>query len=286
MDEHPAQAARQKRESSIVVGMRMLKAGEVAALVSAGNTGAVVAAAIFHVGRIKGVERPALVAFIPTGKGRRPGRAGHEGASVTMLLDVGANADCKPHYLLQFAQMGSIYMERGLGVAGPRVALLNIGEEESKGSQLAQEAYALLHRSGLNFVGNIEGRDVPGGLADVIVTDGFTGNVVVKTMEGVAEALTGEMRAAFMSRWHYKLAALALRGAFGGLRQRLDWAEYGAGPLLGIDGLVFIAHGRSRAKAIKSALRVAAQAARADTLGALRDAARSVSSGTSTPASP
>jgi len=260
MDEHPALAARQKKDSSIVVGLRLLKTGEADAFVSAGNTGAVVAAAIFYLGRIKGIERPALAAFIPTGE------------RLTLFLDVGANADCKPHYLLQFARMGSIYMERGLGIPNPRVALLNIGEEASKGSQLAQESYALLQGSGLNFIGNVEGKDIPRGLADVIVTDGFTGNVVVKTMEGVAETLMGEMRAALTSRLHYKLAALILRGAFGGLRRRLDWAEYGAGPLLGIDGLVFIAHGRSKARAIRSALRAAARVASAGTLEALRTA--------------
>ena len=198
MDEHPAQAARQKKQSSIVVGLRMLKQREADAFVSAGNTGAVMAGAIMHVGRVRGIERPSLVGLLPfAGK-------------LTAFLDVGANADARPEYLLQWAQMAAVYMEHVWKVERPTVGLLNIGEEESKGSAVVQEAYELLEASGLNFIGNVEGRDVPLGGADVIVTDGFTGNVVVKTMEGTADLIMTELRAAITSRPWYAAAGLVL----------------------------------------------------------------------------
>jgi len=261
MDEQPAKAARQKKDSSIVAGLRLVKRGEADAFVSAGNTGAVMAAAIMYLGRIKGIERPTLAGLMPlSGK-------------LTLFLDVGANADCKPAYLLQFAEMASAYMQRVWKVERPRVALLNIGEEETKGSTLAQEAYALLAKSGLNFIGNVEGRHVPTDIADVIVTDGFTGNVVVKTMEGMAEYIQGQMRAAIKSRPWYALAGLALMPAFNQMRKKLDYREYGAGPLLGVNGLVFIGHGRSDARAVVSALRVAREAAQSGMLEALRGVA-------------
>jgi glycerol-3-phosphate acyltransferase PlsX len=261
MDEHPAQAARHKKDSSIVVGLRMVKQGEAAAFVSAGNTGAVMAASIMYVGRIRGIERPTLVGLLPlSGK-------------LTALLDVGANADCKPEYFLQWAQMASAYMEKVWKRPTPRVGLLNIGEEEEKGSTLAQDAYALLKASDVNFVGNVEGRDVPFGKADIIVTDGFTGNVVVKTMEGMAEYVMGEIRSAIKSRPWYMAAGAALLPAFGQVRKKTDYREYGAGPLLGINGLVFIGHGRSDALATKSALRVAREAAQSGMLEAMREAA-------------
>ncbi|MEE8386886.1 MAG: phosphate acyltransferase PlsX, partial [Dehalococcoidia bacterium] len=198
MDEKPAQAARQKKDSSIVVGLRMVKQGEADAFLSAGNTGAIMAAAIMYLGRIKGIERHKLVAHMPlSGK-------------LSVFLDIGANADCKPNYLLQFAEMASAYMERVWKVDRPSVALLNIGEEEAKGSTLAQEAYELLAGSDLNFIGNVEGRDVPTGSADVIVTDGFTGNVVIKTMEGMADFIMGQLKVAIKSRPWYAAAGLAL----------------------------------------------------------------------------
>ncbi len=261
MDEHPARAARHKKDSSIVVGLRLLKQGQADAFVSAGNTGAVVAAAIMYLGRIRGIERPTLAALMPLS------------GQLTVFLDVGANADCKPNYLLQWAQMATAYMERVWKVGRPRVALLNIGEEESKGSSLAQEAYALLAGSDLNFIGNLEGKDVPNGLADVIVTDGFTGNVVVKTMEGMADFIMNQLRGAIKSRPWYALAGAALLPAFNRLRQKMDYREYGAGPLLGVNGLVFISHGRSDARAIVSALRVARESAQSGMLEALREKA-------------
>lgn len=259
MDEHPAQAARQKKDSSIVVGLKLVKEGKAAAFVSAGNTGAVMAAAIMYLGRIRGIERPSLAGLLPL-SGR-----------LTVLLDVGANADSKPSYLLQFAQMASAYMERIWKRPRPSVALLNIGEEKEKGSTLAQESYALLEESGLNFVGNIEGRDVPFGKVDIIVTDGFTGNVVVKTMEGMAEFVMGGIRSAIKSRPWYMVAGAMLIPAFGKIRKSTDYREYGAGPLLGVNGLVFIGHGRSDARAIMSALRVAREAAEAGMLEAIKE---------------
>ena len=261
MDEPPAQAARHKRQSSIAVGLRMVKQGEADAFVSAGNTGAVMAAAIMYVGRVRGIERPSLVGLLPFG------------GNVTAFLDVGANADARPEYLLQWAQMASVYMEHVWKIQRPRVGLLNIGEEASKGSTLVQEAYELLERSGLNFTGNVEGRDVPLGGADIIVTDGFTGNVVVKTMEGTAELIMGELRSAITSRPWYAAAGLALRPAFAGVRKKFDYREHGAGPLLGVNGLVFIGHGRSDARAVFSALRMAREAAQSGMLAAIREAA-------------
>jgi glycerol-3-phosphate acyltransferase PlsX len=261
MDEHPAQAARHKKDSAVVVGIKLLKKGEAAAFVSAGNTGATLAASIMYLGRLRGIERPSLVALLPL-SGR-----------LTVMLDIGANADCKAKYLLQFAEMGSVYMQRVWKVERPRVALLSIGEEETKGNQLAQEAYALLKEAHhLNFVGNVEGRDVPNGVVDVIVTDGFTGNVVVKTMEGVANFIRGQIEGAIKGNPIYWLPGLALRGAFRSVQQRTDYREYGAGPLLGVNGLVFVAHGRSDALAIKSSLRVAREAVLSGMLEALRPA--------------
>jgi len=262
MDEHPAQAARHKKDSSIVVGLKLVKQGEAAAFVSAGNTGAVLAGSIMYLGRLRGIERPSLVALLPL-SGR-----------LSLLLDVGANADCKPEYLVQFAEMGSVYLERVWKMEKPRVALLSIGEEESKGNQLAQETYALLKKaSHLNFIGNVEGKDIASGVADVVVTDGFTGNVVVKTMEAIAGFIRSQLEGSIRSKWYYWLPGLALRGAFQGVQKRTDYREYGAGPLLGVNGLVFVAHGRSDALAIKSSLRVAREAALSGMLEALRPAA-------------
>jgi len=261
MDDHPAQAARNKKDSSIAVALRLLKRGEAQAFVSAGNTGAVMAASIMYLGRIRGIERPSLVGLLPlSGK-------------LTVLLDVGANADAKPEYLLQWAQMAAAYKQRIWQTPNPTVALLNIGEEAEKGSQLSQEAYTLLAESGLNFIGNVEGRDLPFGKADIIVTDGFSGNVAVKTMEGTADYVMREIRSAIRSRPWYLAAGAALLPAFAHVRKKVDYREYGAGPLLGVNGLVFIGHGRSDARAIVSALRVARDAVRSQMLEAIREVA-------------
>ena len=248
MDEHPSAAVRGKKASSIAVGMELVKSGEADAFVSAGNTGAIMAYALLGLGRLPGIERPALGTVFSAKSGP------------CLLLDVGANADCKPSYLLQFARMGAAYMQGALGVSHVRVGLLNIGEEEGKGSQLAQEAYQLLKSGGIDFVGNVEGKDLPQGLAEVVVTDGFTGNVAIKVAEGVSEFLMSGLRDSLTSRWHYRLAAATLRPAFRGLARRLDYAEYGGAPLLGVRGVVIIGHGRSNARAIQRALLVARQA--------------------------
>jgi phosphate acyltransferase len=247
MDEHASAALRQKRRSSIALGIDMVRGGEAAAFVSAGNSGAVMASALFGLGRLEGVERPAIGTVYPT-------TTGH-----CFVLDIGANVDCKPEYLVQFAGMGTAYAERVLGIARPRVGLLSNGEEETKGNSLVQATYPLLAASGLNFAGNVEGKDIPLGVADVVVTDGFSGNIVVKLSEGVAAAIFELLRAELTSGVVPKLAALALKPAFRRVKRRLDYVEYGGAPLLGLNGVVIISHGRSNAQAVKNAVRVARQ---------------------------
>ncbi|MGC8838650.1 MAG: phosphate acyltransferase PlsX [Anaerolineae bacterium] len=249
MHEHPAMAVRAKRDSSMVVGMKMLKQGEVDAFVSMGNTGGVLAAALLHLGRIPGVMRPALSTVYPTIKG------------FCFMLDVGANTDCRPQWLQQFALMGSIYAERVLGVERPRVGLVSNGEEETKGSQLVQEAYQLLKETpGLHFIGNVEGKDIAPGMADVVVTDGFTGNVIIKLSEGLAWMFKTMVREELKRSPVALLGGLLARGAFDGLAERLDYAKYGGAPLLGVDGVVIVGHGRSNALAVRNAIRAAKQA--------------------------
>lgn len=249
MGEHPSLAVRAKKDSSMVVGMEVIKRGEADGFFTAGNSGGALAAALFHLGRIQGMHRPALSTVYPS---QTP-------QGFCFLLDIGANADCKPEYLLQFAIMGSAYAERVLGVSNPRVAIVSNGEEEGKGNQLVQETVPLLKASSVNFVGNAEGKDVPWGIADVIVTDGFTGNVIIKLSEGVAKMLTDILREELTSRTLSKVGALLAKPAFDTLRRRLDYREYGGAPLLGVDGVVIIGHGRSDARAVRSGIRVAAQ---------------------------
>jgi glycerol-3-phosphate acyltransferase PlsX len=248
MDEHATDAFRQKKQSSMAVGIRLVKDGEASAFVTAGNSGAALAIALFGLGRIQGVDRPALGTVFPTVSGR------------CLVLDVGANADCKPEYLLQFAIMGSAYAELVLGIPTPRIGLLSNGEEETKGNALVQASYPLLKEAHLNFVGNIEGKDIPMGKADVVVADGFAGNVVVKVSEGVAEAILQMLKVELTSSLTSKLAAAVLKPGLKRVAKRLDYAEYGGAPLLGLNGVAIIAHGRSNALAIKNALRVAKQA--------------------------
>lgn len=245
MTDKPAQSVKAKKDSSMVVGMDLVKKGEAQAFVSAGNSGGVMVAGLFHLGRIKGIQRPALCAILVSREGP------------LCILDVGANTDCKPFYLLQFAIMGSVYMERVLGVGKPRVGIISTGEEEGKGSQLVLEAYELLKRSGLNFIGNVEGKDLFSGLADVVVTDGFTGNVVVKLAEGVASLFTGIIEEEIKRSPFTALGGLLAKPAFRRVKSRLDYSEYGGAPLLGVNGVVIVGHGRSNAKAIKNALRMA-----------------------------
>jgi glycerol-3-phosphate acyltransferase PlsX len=258
MDEHPAQAVRAKKDASINVGMDMVKRGVAGGFVSAGNTGAVMASALMTLGRIHGIERPALGTLAPfTERG-------------VLVLDVGANADVKPNYMVQFAQMGSVYAEKVLGVDNPRVALLNIGGEETKGSELMQDVHARLQQAGVNFVGNIEGGEVHHGKADVIVTDGFTGNVAVKVTEGVADFIFRELRSALTAKLRYKLAAMVLRPGLLQLRDRMDPGTYGGVPLLGVNGFVLIAHGNSSARAIRNALGTASEGAQSGMLDSIR----------------
>ena len=261
MDEPPAQAVRAKRDSSINVAMQQVKRGVAGGFVSAGNTGACMASALLTLGRIHGIERPALGTIAPfTERG-------------VLVLDVGANADVKPSYMVQFAQMGAAYAERVMGIANPRVALLNIGGEEGKGNDLTQEVYEKLKVTpGVNFVGNIEGGEVHQDRADVVVTDGFTGNVAMKVTEGVADFIFRELRASLTSRQHYKLAAMVLRPALLKMRDRVDPGTYGGVPLIGVNGFVLIGHGNSNARAIKNALCTAHEGAQSGMIDAIRSA--------------
>lgn len=258
MDEHPANAARRKPNSSINSALRQVREGHAAAMISAGNSGAVMAAALFVLGRVPGIERPAIGAVLPSGQGR------------VLLIDAGANTDPKPQQMLQFGQMGAIFMERVQGVKNPRVGLLANGEEETKGNQLVQETYPLLKASGLNFIGNIEGKDIPAGIADVVVTDGYTGNVALKLTEGVASFLLGTIRAELTANLLSKLLAAGVRPAFNRVRARLDYREVGGAPLLGVDGVTVIAHGRSDALAIQNAIRACKEAVDGGALEAIR----------------
>ena len=262
MDEHPAQAVRSKRDASINVAMGMVKRGVASSFVSAGNTGAVMASALMTLGRVHGIERPALGTIAPYTE------------TGVLVLDVGANADVKPNYLVQFAQMGSVYAERVMGVRNPRVALLNIGGEETKGSELMQDVHGRLSKANINFVGNIEGGEVHNGRADVVVTDGFTGNVAVKVTEGAADFIFHELRGALTSKLRYKLAALVLKPALLQLREKMDPGTYGGVPLLGVNGVVIIAHGASDARAVRNALHAANEAASSGMLDAIRSLAK------------
>ncbi len=247
--ESPARAIKEKRDSSIVQGINLLKKGEASAFVSAGHTGAVVCASLFELGLEPGIERPAIGTLFPT-------RTGH-----TLLVDAGANVDCRPPFLVQFAHLGIKYMARINGIANPRVGLLSNGEEESKGNRLVRETHLLLKDCGLNFVGNIEGKDLAHGLADVVVTDGFTGNVVLKATEGFAEMLTLSLQHAVNGHRHFKKASALMKSVLASMVKRVDYNERGGAPLLGVRGNVIIAHGRSHARAIKNAIRLARQAA-------------------------
>ena len=252
MDEHPAQAVRSKRDASVVVATRLIAEGRAQAAVSAGNSGATLAAALLSVGRIRGVARPAIGTTFPT-----PALT-----TSTFLLDIGGNVDCKPLWLLQFGVMGSIYARLMMDVDVPRVGLLSNGEEAEKGSELVQEAHRLLSISRLRFVGNVEGRDVFNGSCDVVVTDGFTGNVVLKTAEGVAELLFGAISREARGSLAGKIGGALLKPSLRPLRDRVDYRKAGGALLLGVAGEVVIAHGRSDAEAIGNAVRVAALAVR------------------------
>jgi len=247
MHEPPVLALRQKKHSSIRVACHLVREGAAAGVISAGNTGAVMVTAKVVMGTLLGIERPAVMAVLPNLRGR------------SVWLDVGANLDPRPEHLLQFAVMGQIYAREILGVADPRVGLLSVGEEESKGTTVTKEALALLRGSRMNVVGNVEGRDIFNGNADVIVSDGFTGNVSLKAIESVAEMLAVLLRQEIQGGWSSKLGYLLARGAFARFKKKIDYAEYGGMPLLGVKGSAIICHGRSSPKAIKNAVRVAAE---------------------------
>lgn len=242
MDEHPANAVRKKKDSSIVVGCRLVKEGRAQGFFSAGSTGACLAAATLVTGRIKGIARPAMATIIPS-----PVRP-------VILCDVGANADCKPEYLVQFAQMASVYADKLLGYTDPTVALLNIGSEETKGSAFAQEAYALLKEQVPNFVGNGEGADLLQGRYDVFVTDGFTGNVAIKILESTASELFRAMKGTFKKNVATTLAAGVLKGGLYELKDSISPDTYGGAPLLGVAGACLVGHGSSNETAIKNGI--------------------------------
>lgn len=251
MHEQPAMALRRKKRASIVVAVDLLRDGRVDAVMTAGHTGAAMGAALLGLGRIKGVDRPALAVVLPTK------------TVPAILLDVGANVDCKPHHLLQFALMGSVYASRVLQVASPRVGVLSNGVEEGKGSELTVAATALLRRSPLNFIGNVEARDVFNGVADVIVCDGFVGNVTMKFGQGLSLAIRDIVKAELRG-WRGRLLMLyaaPLAGKIRRLYRRIDYRETGGAPLLGIDGVVVVAHGSSNARAIRNAIRIASETA-------------------------
>ena len=256
-DEPPIKAIRSKPKSSIVVGVNLVKEGKAAAFVSAGNTGAVLGAALFGLGKVKGIERPAIACIMDITP-----------STPVLLIDAGANADCRPSHLVQFAQMGAIYSQHVLGISSPRVGLLSVGAEETKGNQLVLESYQLLKKaSNLNFVGNIEAHDILKVNADVVVTDGFTGNIVLKTIEGLSETFLGSMRQlgqVASSAYHFRGRDLLRDIGLGSWVNRIDYREYGGACLLGVNGNIIIAHGRSQAKTIKNAISIAKHMAEQD----------------------
>jgi glycerol-3-phosphate acyltransferase PlsX len=260
MDDTPTDAVKAKPESSMVVGMQRLKRGETDAFVTAGNTGGGLAAALLHLGRIPGVKRPAISITYPTSS-----RLG-----LCVVLDVGANADCKPEYLYQFGLMGSLYAERALGITRPRVAILSNGEEPGKGNLLVLASLPLLQQAPFDFIGNVEGKDVPAGAADVVVTDGFTGNVFLKTSEGVARLLINTIKSGVRKRPLAKVGALLMKSALSAAARQLDYREFGGAVLLGVDGAVVIGHGRSDAYAVRNAIRLARQTVEGGVVDAIK----------------
>ena len=248
MSEKAATAVRSKRDSSMRVGLRLCREGRAAGFVTAGNTGAAMATAKMVLGALPGVDRPALAAVFPTSVGK-----------AAILLDVGANVDCKPQNLEQFAVMGEIYSRSIFGTAKPRVGLLSIGEEEGKGNELTREAYHLLRQLPLNFAGNVEGRDLYSGQVDVIVCDGFIGNVALKVSEGLVSTVRYLLKESLKSTISSQVGFLLSRRAFEDFKKRLDYAEYGGAPLLGLKGVCIVGHGSSNSTAMKNAIRVAAQ---------------------------
>jgi len=260
MNAHPAQAVRSQPRSSVAVAVRLVGSGRADACFSAGNSGATMAAALLQLRRLPGVARPAIGTVFPSRSGS------------TLLVDAGAQVDCRPEWLAQFAKMGSEYVHWALGVERPRVGLLSNGQETAKGNALVQAAHELISQLDLNYLGPVEGTDLVSGRVDVVVADGFAGNVALKTAEGVADAIVAALRQEASSGPRSRLGAFLLLPGLRRLRQRLDWSQIGGAPLLGVSGLVFIGHGRSDARAVTSAVRVAAAAVRSGLAGAWQTA--------------
>lgn len=263
-EDTPTLAIRKKKDSSLVVGLTHLKEQKIDGFVTAGNTGAVLAGGIFVVGRIRGISRPAICTVFPVGE--KP----------SVLLDNGANAECKPNNLVEFALMGSIYANAVLGYENPTVALVNIGAEEHKGTPVHVEAHRLLkeNKAGIHFVGNIEGRDIPTGSVNVMVADGFSGNIVLKLTEGVAKELLGAIKTAIMSSFVSKIGGALIKGSLSSLKKKLDYTEYGGAPILGVDGVLVKAHGSSNSKAFFNAIRYAEFAAKEDLVDKIKEGAQ------------
>jgi glycerol-3-phosphate acyltransferase PlsX len=259
MEDKAVESVKQKPDSSMAVGLGLVKDGKGDVFITAGNTGAAMFTALRKLGRMKNVLRPGLTTLFPTITGK------------CVVLDIGANVECRPEFLLQFAIMGSEFAKTSLQISAPRVGLLSNGEEDTKGNPLVKDAFKLLKQSPLNFVGNIEAKEIFDGKVDVIVTDGFTGNVMLKTSESVAGMMMKVLKREFMSSFRTKLGAMLSKPAFKALKTMMDPAEIGAAPLLGVDGLVFIGHGRSDAKAIYGAIRSAQQIAHSDLLKNLEE---------------
>lgn len=247
MGEPPSQAVRRKKRSSIWIGVNLVESGEAEAFVSAGNTGAAMAASVLCWGTLPGVERPAIAVLLPTLTG------------VTTMLDVGATVDCKSKHLVQFAIMGDVYARCILKRDNPKVALLSIGEEAGKGNDVIRETFAILKRIPINFIGNVDGKEVYKAKADVVVCDGLIGNVALKISESLAEMIGELLRVELTRTWRFRLGALLLRPAFANFRKSVDYSEYGGAPLLGVNGICIIGHGSSTAKAVKNAIRIAAE---------------------------
>lgn len=259
MDESPSDVLRKKKNSSIFIGTKLASDRGVNAFISAGNTGAVMACSLFNIKRIEGVARPAIAVVIPLRDKK------------FVLLDAGANADCKPLYLKQFAIMGKIYSEAIIGVKNPKVALINIGEEEKKGNELTVESHRMLKDfKGINFVGNVEGRELFEGSVDVAVCDGFVGNVMLKLIEGMAGFLFGEIKQILTSSILAKVSALGIKSSLVKMKEKFDYEEYGGAQLLGLNGPVIISHGSSKSKAIKNAIKVASDSLEVDIITRIR----------------
>jgi len=260
MGEPPSHVIKNKKDSSIYIGPSLVAEGRGGAFLSAGNTGAAMACSLFNIKRIKGVFRPAIAVVIPLADSR------------FVLIDGGANSDCKPQYLAQFAVMGRVYAQNILGIEDPRVAVVNIGEEEKKGSELAVLSHMLMKgMENINFTGNIEGREMFEGAADVVVTDGFTGNVILKVVEGLARMFFGQVREVMTSSFISKAAALALKKPLTAMKDKFDYETYGGAQLLGLNAPVIISHGSSKARAVKNAIRVAAESLKTDIVEKIRD---------------